>query len=96
MTSQLLLNTVNGPTMRLIGGQYGSRDWQLVDVRDENVALGELSQQYNGLTGVISGTHRFAVRLAPELTGGPRLLALMSIACLDYLRDTRKHRSSFG
>lgn len=86
----LLLTTVDELTMRLTGGRLGSREWQLVDGLDESVLMGQVSQEYAGLGGLISDSQRFAIQLSPQLVGDHRLLAVMATVCLDYIRDAKK------
>lgn len=86
----LLLTTADELTMRLTGGRFGSREWQLVDGLDESVLMGQVSQEYAGLGGLISDNQRFAVQLSPQLVGDHRLLAVMATVCLDYVRDAKK------
>jgi hypothetical protein len=86
----LLLTTADGLLMRLSGGRFGSREWQLVDGLDESVLMGQVSQEYAGLSGMINDTHRFAVQLSPQLIGDHRLLAVMATVCLDHIRDAKK------
>jgi hypothetical protein len=90
---RFLLTTVEGLVMRLTGGQLGSRQWQLVDGLDESVLMGQVSQEYNGLSGMLGDTQRFAVQLSPQLVGGHRLLALMATISLDYVRDAKRRRN---
>jgi hypothetical protein len=87
---QLLVTTAEGLTLRLTGGQWGSREWRLVDGIDPSVLMGLVSQQYSGLGGMMNDTHRFAVQLTPQLVGDHRLLAVMATVCLDYIRDKRR------
>jgi hypothetical protein len=86
---QLLLTTADQLVMRLSGGRWGSREWQLVDGLDESVLMGQVSQEYAGLGGMINDTQRFAVQLSPQLVGDHRLLAVMATVCLDYIRDAK-------
>jgi hypothetical protein len=86
----LLLTTADGLLMRLSGGQFGSREWQLVDGLDEGVLMGQVSQEYAGLGGMINDAQRFAVQLSPQLVGDHRLLAVMATICLDYIRDAKR------
>jgi hypothetical protein len=86
----LLLTTHDGLLMRLSGGQFGSREWQLVDGLDQSVLMGQVSQEYAGLGGMINDAQRFAVQLSPQLIGNHRLLAVMATVCLDYIRDAKK------
>jgi hypothetical protein len=87
---RLLLTTVDGLVMRLLGGAFGGREWQLVDGLDESVLMGQVSQEYAGLGGLINDNQRFAVQLSPQLVGDHRLLAVMATICLDYIRDAKK------
>ncbi len=84
------LRSSDGPVMRLTGGSFGSTEWELVDAADENRLYGRVSLEFAGLSGMFSGTQRFAVRLGPALSGSARLLALMATVCLDYVRDTKR------
>lgn len=87
---QFLLTPARGRQLRLIGGKFGSREWKLARADDDSLIVGRVSQQYAGPSGMINNTHRFAVQLAPELTGDHRLLAVMATISLDYVRDAKQ------
>jgi hypothetical protein len=89
---QFLLTPVYGRQLRLVGGRFGSREWQLTHAADDSLIVGVVSQQYSGLGGMINNVQRFAVQLAPELKGDHRLLAVMATICVDYVRDAKRKR----
>jgi hypothetical protein len=57
------------------------------------VLIGKVSQEFNGLGGMLTDSQRFAVRLSPQLLDAHRLLALMATVCLDYVRDAKRKRN---
>jgi hypothetical protein len=92
LAPQFLLTTAEGLMLRLVGGKFSSRERQLVDGLDESVLMGQVSQEYNGLSGMLGDTQRFAVQLSPQLVGDHRLLALMATICVDYVLDAKRRR----
>jgi len=91
LAPQFRLVSADGAAMHLLGGSPGSTDWELTAGPDGTM-LASIHQELAGLSGILRGTQRFAVRLSPALTGQARMLAVMAATCLDYLRDARQRR----
>ena len=89
---QFELRASDGLVMRLADGSFGGTDWELADAADGSLFYGSVRLDSAKPSGMLGGTQRFAVRLAPTLTGASRLLAVMATVCLDYLRGSQDRR----
>jgi len=90
---QFTLQTTAGERLRLNGGAWLSREWQVVDAADRQV--GRVTKRFAGLAEMFTATDRYVVELDPGLAGTARHLAVAATVCLDVVRDL-KRRSDGG